>query len=161
MKLYFLRHADALPAERPDLDEERPLSPKGHKQAKSIAEFLSEIDVAFDMAYSSPLLRARETAEGILPITNDNVWVKLELVEELRNETSPKDFDRWLKSLPVQDHILIVGHNPSISERVSRLLGVNNAESFHMPKGGLACLKTEAGKTAALEFFVSPKMLDF
>jgi len=159
MKLYFLRHADALPAERPDLDDDRPLSPKGHKQAKSIAEFLQEIGVEFDTAYSSPLLRARQTAEGILPITNDNVWVKLEIVEELRNETSSAAFEKWLRTLPREKHILLVGHNPSLSERVARLLRVANAESFHMPKGGLACLETDDWRTVTLEFFVSPKML--
>lgn len=159
MKLYFLRHADALPAERPDLDDERPLSPKGYKQAEGIANFLEEIEVEFDMAYSSPLLRARQTAETVLPITNHKVWVQLELVDALRNETSPKDFDRWLKQLPEEKHVLLVGHNPSLSERVSRLLGVTHPESFNMPKAGLACLRMEDRKRASLEFFVSPKVL--
>jgi phosphohistidine phosphatase len=156
MKLYFLRHADAL-AGVPD--DDRILSPKGREQSAAIAEFLEEINVEFDVAYSSPLVRARETAEIVLPITNHRVWVKLELVDALRNETSQKDFDKWFRSLPDAKHVLLVGHNPTISERVSRLLAVDNPESFHMPKGGLACLKTEDRKGATLEFFVSPKVL--
>ena len=158
MKLYFLRHTDAIPAERPDLDDERPLSPKGHKQAASIAEFLSEIDVKFDTVFTSPLLRAKETAQCVVAVTNDKTWVKTEIVEELRNETSQADFSKWLRSLTDENHVLLVGHNPSISERVSHLLGVAHADAFSMPKGGLACLKTSDCKTASLEFFVSPKM---
>ncbi len=161
MKLYFLRHADALDAERPELDDERPLSPKGHRQAACIAEFLKEIDVAFDIACASPLLRARETAEAILPITNDRTWVKLEIVEELRNETSQPQFNTWLRSLQGEDHVLLVGHNPSLSVRVASLLGITQHDSFSMPKGGLACLKTTDFKSASLEFFVSPKMLNY
>lgn len=159
MKLYFLRHADALPAERPDLDDQRPLSPKGHRQSRSVAEFLEEIGVTFDVAYSSPLVRARETADAILPITNDQTWVKVELVEELQNETSQEKFDRWLRQLPEEEHVLLVGHSPSLSERVARLLGLKNDRTFHLPKAGLACLKLDDHETASLQFFVTPKVL--
>jgi len=156
MKLYFLRHADALDGAK---DEERPLSPKGRKDSEIIAEYLKETDVEFDVAYSSPLVRARETAEIILPITNDRVWVQLELVEALRNETSQGEFDAWLRTVPDAKEVLLVGHAPSINERVCRLLGVDRAEAFHMPKAGLACLKTDNRTSAVLKFFVSPKVL--
>lgn len=156
MKLYFLRHADALDGVK---DEERPLSPKGRKDSEIIGEYLKETGVEFDVAYSSPLTRARETAEIVLPITNDRVWVQLELVDALRNETSPEDFQRWLQTMPDAKDVLLVGHAPSINERVCQLLGVDRAEAFHMPKAGLACLKTEDRKVGSLKFFVSPKVL--
>lgn len=157
MKLYFLRHADALDGVK---DEERPLSPKGRADSAIIAEYLKENDVEFDVAYSSPLVRARETAEIVLPITNDRVWVKLELVDALRNETSQQEFERWLQALPEAKDVLLVGHAPSINEHVCQLLGVERPEAFHMPKAGLACMKTDDGKNAVLKFFVSPKVLN-
>lgn len=156
MKLYFLRHADAMPGEP---DEERPLSPKGRKQSQAIANFLEEIEVEFDVAYSSPLVRARETAELVLAVTNHRVWVKLDLVDELRNETAPKEFNRWLKDLPDAKHVLLVGHNPSMSERVGSLLSISHPDGFNMPKGSLACLKTDDHVHASLEFFITPKVL--
>ena len=56
-------------------------------------------------------------------------------------------------------HVCLVGHAPTLAERVRRLLGVEAPETFKMPKGGLACLETENRRTAALKFFITPKVL--
>ena len=83
MRLYFLRHADSPPGAD---DAVRPLSKLGQRQAKVLADMLANAGIVFDAAYSSPLVRARETAEIILPVTNNNKRIILELTDALLNE---------------------------------------------------------------------------
>lgn len=154
MRLYFLRHADALPGAD---DAARPLSPDGRKQCEQLGKFLKKAGIVFDAAYTSPLVRAMETAKLVLPITNKANPIKLELAGAMLNES--RNFPVWVASLPELKHILLVGHEPSISARVSALLGVKDAEQFAFPKGGLACLKTDDAACYTLKFFISPKIL--
>src|SRR2546423_13462092 len=99
MKLYFLRHAEAV--EGPD-DADRLLSPRGKRQAREVGRFLKRAAVEFDAAYSSPLVRARQTAEIVLEICGAG---ELESAEALLNETSQGQFDEWLKELPEAKHV--------------------------------------------------------
>ena len=156
MKLYFLRHAAAL--DGPD-DNVRPLSPLGQKQARKLARFLRRAEMEFDAAFSSPLKRARQTAEIVLRITNEAHPVKLEFADALLNTTPQAEFDRWLTQLPTARHVLLVGHEPSISQRVRQLVGVANPASLEFPKGALACVETGHGPGGELKIFVSPKSL--
>jgi phosphohistidine phosphatase len=156
MRLYFLRHADALEGAN---DASRPLSPKGKKQSRAVGRFLKQAQTRFDAAYTSPLLRARQTAEIVLDTSACAASAKLVVADALLNETSAFEFTRWLKSLPEANHILLVGHAPTLAERLSKLLRLPDAESVRLPKGGLACVETEDRREVALKFFVSPKLL--
>jgi phosphohistidine phosphatase len=156
MKIYFLRHADALLG---DDDDKRPLSARGDKESKKVGKFIKRIGVEFDAAYSSPLVRAVETGERVLGITNSQTRVKLKLADALLNTASPRDFYQWLKSLPDVEHVLLVGHAPSLPEHLGRMLGVACTLAVEMPKAGLACVETEDRQTGALKLFVSPKQL--
>jgi len=156
MKLYFLRHAEALPGED---DAARPLSLTGKKEAQSLGRFLKNVGVAFDAAFTSPLVRARQTAEIVLKICGEVSPAELDLTEALQNETSQKAFDRWLKELPEANKVLLVGHEPTLSERVRRLLTIASTERLRLPKGGLVCVESEDRRTGCLKFFVSPKII--
>src|ERR1051326_6295916 len=153
MKLYFLRHTEAL--DGPD-DAARPLSPGGKNDARELGRFLKRAGVEFDAAWSSPLIRAKQTAEIVLAACGQ---ATLEIEKALSNEAAQSDFDRWLKGLPALKRVLLVGHAPSLPERVRRLLGLTIPETFTMPKGGLACLETEDRLSAGLKFFITPKPL--
>ncbi len=154
MRLYFLRHADAFPGTN---DAARPLSPLGQHQSEEIARFLKRAGIVFDSAYSSPLVRAVQTAEIVLPITNKSSALKLQIVDSLLNET--RDFHRWLKTLPEEKHVLLVGHAPSMPDWVSQLLCIKGPEALPLPKAGLACLKTDDRIQYTLKFFITPKAL--
>ncbi len=153
MKIYFLRHGDAL--EGAD-DASRPLSPHGRKEAIEVGRFLKRAAIEFDAAYSSPLVRAKETAEIVLDLCGST---KLELTAALLNETSEEKFNEWLKEIPDAKHVCLVGHAPSLAERARQLLGITAADALKLPKGALACLETENRRTAALKFLVTPKLL--
>jgi phosphohistidine phosphatase len=156
MKLYFLRHADAL--EGAD-DRTRSLSERGKAQCKQIGVFCRHAAIVFDAAYTSPIARARETAELVLGVTNLTRPITLAETETLLNETSPSAFSEWLNTLPAAKQILLVGHAPSLTDRARYLLGISQPDSFKLPKAGLACLTTEDRQKACLKFFVSPKFL--
>ena len=119
--------------------------------------FLKQAGVEFDAAYSSPLVRAVQTAEIVLPLANKSAPVKLEITGTLLNES--RNFSAWLKGLSEYKHVLLVGHAPSMCDWVCQLLGLEDQEAFKLPKGGLACLKTDDRATYSLKFFVSPKVL--
>jgi len=156
MRLYFMRHADAL--EGFD-DAARPLSPKGWKQSKAVARFLQAAGIGFDAAYSSPLVRAQETAEAVLKVCGVVEPDALKLDDALLNEASARQFTGWLRTLPEARHVLLVGHAPSLAEHVRALLSMGDPDALKLPKAGLACLETEDGRTAVLKFLLLPKLL--
>ena len=67
MDLYLIRHADALAlGERGNTDDfERPLSDKGMAQSKQLGIWMQRKGIALDQVFTSPLVRAQQTAEGI------------------------------------------------------------------------------------------------
>ena len=156
MKLYFFRHAEA---EDGADDAARELTPLGRKQSRALGRFLEQAGVSFGAAFSSPLVRARQTAEIALGAFEELKPAKLALADALLNETSDRDFDQWLEELPDEKHVLLVGHEPSLSLRLRRMLGLERADAFRLPKGGLACVDTEDRRTGALKFFITPRAL--
>ena len=62
MRVYLVRHAEAAPGEP---DELRALTPEGRRAARDLGERLAGEGVRPDAVISSPLLRARETADEI------------------------------------------------------------------------------------------------
>ena len=79
MDLYLIRHADALALGERGItsDEDRPLSEVGEAQAAAGAKALLTKGILFDRLFTSPLLRARQTAEIML-----RVWSRPELTLE-------------------------------------------------------------------------------
>src|SRR6478736_9274523 len=80
MKLYILRHGDAV--EHGDSrykENERPLTPKGLQRTKQLTHTLRQMEISFDAILSSPLIRARQTAE----IVARGLDGKVELIEHL------------------------------------------------------------------------------
>jgi phosphohistidine phosphatase len=156
MKLYFLRHAEALDG---DDDAARPLSPHGREQSAAIAKFLSKADVKFTAAFTSPLVRAHQTAEIVLRTMGIAGDVKLHTVKELLNETSDAQWQRWLNSLAQGKHVLLVGHAPSLADRVRAMLRVTDANALNLAKGALACVDTDDHRSGQLKWLVTPKSL--
>ena len=67
MNLFFLRHGVAVKRDKFDYagDAARPLTPKGKKQLRHVAAAMTAMELNFDLILSSPLVRARQTAEII------------------------------------------------------------------------------------------------
>lgn len=156
MKIYFLRHAEA---EDGADDAARRLTEKGRDQSKAMGKFLAASGVVFDAAYTSPLVRAVQTAELALAATNKKEKIKLQVTDFLLNEAGDREFDAWLVSLKRAERILLVGHNPSMTCHVARLLGASSPTSVEMPKAAVACLSWEPPDAPALKLFLPVKAL--
>jgi phosphohistidine phosphatase len=155
MKLHFLRHADAI--EGMD-DEVRPLSVHGKKEAKAIGLFFKNSKIELNRVYSSPLLRAMETAKIVATISNEQEPPKMESTDHLRNEAEQTSFDRWISKFSSEENnILLVGHAPSLAKRVRKILGMSNV-GLDLPTAGLVGLEF-ANQEARLLYFVTPDLL--
>src|SRR5262245_42876156 len=84
--MYLIRHAEAVTIgeQGMETDEERPLTPRGNQQSESAAKALAARGISLCRLYTSPLVRARQTAD-ILTQT----WAKPELIVETCNQLAP------------------------------------------------------------------------
>jgi phosphohistidine phosphatase len=154
MKIYLLRHAEAAEGTP---DAERPLTRKGILQSKAMGQFLAARGVKFDAAFTSPLVRAVETAELVLEeMQGKKKGVKLQKTDHLLNECSTREFEAWLKDLAGFNKVLMVGHNPSLSLHLARLLHTHSPAAVTLPKGALAVVRLEGGQ-GVLKLFLTPK----
>src|SRR5260370_30768905 len=122
MNLYILRHGIAVEhgAAGYENDDERPLTGKGERKMWAIAEAIEALEICFDSILSSPLVRARQTAE----IVADALKCKkrLELTDTLSPQPGTKPLIEYLQDQRALDDILLVGHEPFLSQLISLLV---------------------------------------
>jgi len=130
LELYLLRHAHAGDAAKwTGPDSERPLSPKGRRQAARLGAFLAERGFAPDAIITSPKLRARQTAE----LFADAIGIAVSVDDRLGG---PLDFNDIgaIAERAGGNSIVLVGHDPDFSELCAALTGT---EYLPMKKGTL------------------------
>ena len=163
MNLYLLRHGLAVePGEHGiHRDADRPLTAKGKAKLGKIAAAMQAIDLSFDLILSSPYLRARQTAEIVAD--SFNARKRVEFSEALTpNGSSRKLVDFINRSGPFSNGVLLVGHEPFLSELISLLVSGGTGFPVLMKKGGLCKLSTESlhnGRCATLEWLLTPKQM--
>ena len=111
MRVLIVRHAEAASG---NPDELRPLTPKGREHARAVGARLRDDGFAADAVVSSPLLRARETAEALglgAPKVDDR----------LAPGASP--FDVRDAAAGRGETVVVVGHQPDCSRAVAALSG--------------------------------------
>ncbi len=142
MQLFLVRHAHAVTDEE---DSARPLSERGQQQLKELAEFFRP-NRAFRPAqlWHSPLVRARQTAEGLLRETAPDAA----LVETtgLLPEDNPEEIASRLGNVASIDSLAVVGHEPHLSALATLLVrGKTNPVAFEMKKGAVLALRRTEG----------------
>ena len=122
MEIYFLRHGDAGTAEGwKGSDAERPLSKEGTARMEKEAAAIAGLRPALDMILTSPLLRARQTAEIVAK--------KLRLMKALfvEERLAPGLGTSLLRQILVEHHpsrsVMLVGHEPDFSTVISACIG--------------------------------------
>jgi phosphohistidine phosphatase len=144
-ELYILRHGIAVDPGTPGIpDDERPLTAKGQKRMHEIARGLCRLDLKLDRIVTSPLPRARETAE----IVADELDAEevLETAEILTAGADAASIQTWLRER-TEDRLMVVGHNPALSDLITLLvLGKKKLGPpvCDLKKGGLAALEPSA-----------------
>src|SRR5260370_9226656 len=121
MIIYFLRHASAgVPVSNPKKDEKRALDETGVEQCGYVGRALSALDVQVDVIISSPLKRAAQTAS--LVGNEMGHEGKLQLEDALRPTATFADFRKMLDKSARHDAVMVVGHNPTLSEFLGRTI---------------------------------------
>ena len=141
MRLLLVRHGIAAPLGRGiTRDEDRPLTATGVRRLRQVAAGLVRVAPRPRAILTSPLLRARQTADLLA-----RAWGKLrpEIVAALTTGNEP-GLRRALTRFADDDTVVIVGHEDWLSELTARLLGSTSSASFRFRKGGVALIETKA-----------------
>jgi phosphohistidine phosphatase len=133
-QLWLLRHGEAVPHESKP-DAERELTPRGERQSVAAGEGLARLGIEFDACYTSPKVRARDTARLACRALN---------IEPQEEDVLGDGFDReealeLLYRHGADSRVLVVGHDPSFSQVVHDLTGAR----IDFKKGGVAVVRTE------------------
>jgi phosphohistidine phosphatase len=158
-ELYVVRHAIA--AERgpdwPD-DDLRPLTEKGIARFKEGVAGLKWLDVALDEIFTSPLVRAKQTADLLAKDISGRPPVKL--LPALAPGHAPEEVMTQLAKIAKRRRVAVVGHEPGLGELAAHLLEATRPLPFR--KGGVCRIDLQGltGKRpGSLTWFVTPKIL--
>ena len=132
MRLFVIRHADAAPGEP---DELRRLTPEGRQQARALGERLAGEGVRPDAILTSPLIRARETAEALA--------TALGCESEAADALAPGATAANVRAATSGrgETVLVVGHQPDCG-RIAAELGAGEEPAF--PPAGVAELQLDS-----------------
>jgi phosphohistidine phosphatase len=133
-QLWLLRHGEAVPHESKP-DAERELTPRGERQAVAAGKGLAKLGLEFDACYTSPKVRARDTARLACRALN---------IEPVEDASLADGFDRedaleLLLRHGADARVLAVGHEPSLSQVVHDFTGGR----IDFKKGGVAAVRAE------------------
>jgi phosphohistidine phosphatase len=158
-ELYFVRHG--LAAERGDAwpdDTKRPLTDEGMSRMRKAVRWLARLGVTVEVVLTSPLVRARQTAEivagGLDPRPS------LVNVESLTPDGTYAAVVADLEKHARKTRIALVGHEPMMGELAARLIGSRHPIEFK--KGGVCRIDIEDLPPAGpgdLRWLLTPKIL--
>ncbi|HTZ53780.1 MAG TPA: phosphohistidine phosphatase SixA [Candidatus Acidoferrum sp.] len=157
MLCYFLRHGPAGDATTWEgSDFERPLTQDGIKRIAREAKTIAALEPELDLIITSPLVRARQTAEIVadeLKLRN-----KLRQDDRLGLGFSAARLAEILRECENASALMLVGHEPSMSGTVGELIGGGEVD---FKKGALACVEVtrESPLRGVLLWLASPKLL--
>ena len=158
--LYFMRHAEAGvhdPRRWPD-DSQRPLTGDGVKQARKAAAGLRRAGFRLTKIYSSPYVRARQTAEAAaIELEFDG---KIIFTKAMEPDGNYGELEKIVLRLEDGEKVLFTGHEPSISSFVSRLLTEDASLPMVFEKSAV-CRLDVTGRSplkTKLRWFLPPRL---
>jgi phosphohistidine phosphatase len=159
LRLVLVRHAIAEEggAAWPD-DDQRPLSRDGQRKWKQAARGLSGLVSPVDLLLTSPLVRTVQTAEILARALSPSA--RLQLFDPLRPDSRPVAIVAALRARSPAGTVVLVGHEPTLSELAASLLHLQGPLAFR--KGAAMAMTTRglgSRGPARLEWFLTPRML--
>ena len=158
-ELYLVRHAIA--AERGDEwpdDSKRPLTARGINRFKEVVAGLAWLDVAVDEIFTSPLVRARQTANLLAAGLKDKPPIRV--IEALSPGHGAGTVLHELGRTAKQNRVALVGHEPGLGELAAHLIGSPRAIPFR--KGGVCRVDLPSytsRRPGELQWLLTPRML--
>lgn len=156
MHLYIMRHGIAYEHYEWDgNDASRPLTEKGKERTREVLEkLIVEKKLRIDALYSSPLVRARETAE----IASDVLKVKVQIEDVLACGSSLRGLQKaFPETSKLPERLMLVGHEPDCGSLVGDLVG-DPKDNYAFKKAGIAHLEGDFKPGGMkLKWLLSPK----
>lgn len=159
MDLYLARHGESGRA-LADVkrDKERPLTSAGRREVEEIADSIERLGVEFDEIATSPLPRAKETAQII---AKRQKKAKLLVWDELKPEGDRRAMLSRLAKMGHESVVLLVGHEPYLTNVVADLMGAKPGTML-LKKAGLVRVRVTSFTPSAkgeLRWLLSPRVL--
>lgn len=159
IELYLVRHAIAATRgeEWPD-DDKRPLTARGVSRFKEAVEGLRGLGVEVDEIFTSPLVRARQTADLLAAGLAGKPAVRI--LDALAPGHEPRSVLAQLARAARRRRVALVGHEPGLGELAAHLIGAGRALPFK--KGGVCRIDVESlasRRAGALAWFAPPRLL--
>ncbi len=160
MDLYILRHGEA--GKRSSIskdDSKRSLTLEGQREMVEISKGLKTLGIEFDYIFTSPLLRARQTADIVIKNVKSKNQIKE--LDELKPEGNKLNLYNKLSVLRPDSSVLIIGHEPYLSELVGEAISQGNCR-INLKKAGLARIRARSllpTINGELKWLLAPKHL--
>jgi phosphohistidine phosphatase len=150
-QLWLLRHGEAVPHDSAADDADRELTERGRDQSRAAGRALSVLEVEVHLCFTSPKLRARQTAEL--------ACAELD-VEPVDESSLSEGFDGraaldLMAAAGADQRVLVVGHEPDFSQVVYDLTGGR----VDFKKGGVAGVRLD-GSRGELIVLLRPRETD-
>lgn len=154
MHLYILRHANA--DTEAATDSARELSEKGREQAKKVAQFCTEHGIRPEVIFSSPLIRAQQTAR---PVAKE-LGMEVTTARWLACGATPEGICAQLVALKDAAAVMLVGHQPDLGELIAHLLGASG-DSINVRKASLTLVEVTLPRKGGgrVEFSMPARMM--
>ncbi len=157
MDLYLIRHAEAVPRDMHGNEDDwsRPLTDAGRDQARRLGALFDRLDLPLDVIVTSPLVRAHETADGLVTQLPDP-RPPVEVYDEIGGKMRPKRVARYLENLD-KATVALVGHQPLLGQFLAWLIGGKKAR-LELDKAGVAWVTCEslAKGGGVLQWLITP-----
>ena len=150
-QLWLLRHGEAVPHDAAENDAARELTDRGRDQSRAAGRALAALEVEVHFLFTSPKVRARETAL---------LAAESLAVDPIEHEPLAEGFDAEgaleLMAIAGEDQrVLVVGHEPDFSQVAHDLTGAR----INLKKGGVAGIRLD-GRRGELIVLLRPRELD-
>lgn len=144
MMLYIMRHGIAEDVSPTGEDDGRRLTPAGREKIREAASGMRALGLSLDLILTSPLARAAQTAEAIAAAFGHAQLP--EVLPELATGNAPTGIASALRHFDDRGDVMLVGHEPSLSQLASLLLtGSPKAVRIRLKKGGCVALEFPDG----------------
>lgn len=150
-QLWFLRHGEAEPHDSSD-DWDRRLTARGERQADAAGKALARLGIEFDAVFSSPKVRALDTAKlaceslGVDPVVHD----------ELESGFGRSEALELMAGHGADARVLVVGHEPDFSTLIGELTGGR----VDVKKGGIAAVRLDGSKGGEAAVVLRPREIE-
>jgi len=153
MRLYLIQHGEAKSKEQ---DPERPLTEKGLRDVRKVAEFIKPLGLRVRSVLHSGKARAAQTAEVLASAVDadEGIFQHDGLGPNDPVQPVAKDIQQATEDL------MIVGHLPFLGKLAARLLtGSESAELVAFRNGGIVCLEHAQDGTWKLVWMIVPELI--